>query len=66
VCAVRHRRPSEVVSLAGGMPNLTTLPLSTLAVEVADLVARERQLALHSAQNVSVLREQICDVMALE
>jgi 2-aminoadipate transaminase len=58
----------EVVSLAGGMPNLAALPLDALAAEVADLVAREGQVALQygSAQGVPALREQICEVMALE
>ena len=58
----------EVVSLAGGMPNLAALPLDSLATEVADLVAREGQVALQygSAQGVPALREQICEVMALE
>jgi 2-aminoadipate transaminase len=58
----------EVVSLAGGMPNLAALPLDTLSVEVGDLVARQGQVALQyaSAQGVPALREQICDVMALE
>jgi 2-aminoadipate transaminase len=58
----------EVVSLAGGMPNLAALPLDSLAAEVADLVAREGQVALQyaSAQGVPALREQICEVMALE
>src|SRR4029453_6689955 len=36
----------EVVSLAGGMPNLAALPLDALAEEVADLVARDGQVAL--------------------
>jgi DNA-binding transcriptional MocR family regulator len=58
----------EVVSLAGGMPNLAALPLDTLAREVAELVARDGQVALQygSAQGVPALREQICEVMALE
>jgi DNA-binding transcriptional MocR family regulator len=58
----------EVVSLAGGMPNLAALPLDTLAAEVADLVQREGEVALQygSAQGVPALREQICEVMALE
>jgi 2-aminoadipate transaminase len=58
----------EVVSLAGGMPNLAALPLDSLAAEVADLVAGEGQVALQyaSAQGVPALREQICEVMALE
>jgi 2-aminoadipate transaminase len=58
----------EVVSLAGGMPNLAALPLDALAGEVADLVAREGQVALQygSAQGIPELRAQICEVMALE
>ena len=58
----------EVVSLAGGMPNLAALPLDTIAGEVAELVARDGQVALQygSAQGVLALREQICEVMALE
>jgi 2-aminoadipate transaminase len=58
----------EVVSLAGGMPNLAALPLDALAAEVADLVACDGQVALQygSAQGIPTLREQICEVMALE
>jgi len=58
----------EVVSLAGGMPNLAALPLDSLAVEVARLVTEDGLTALQygSAHGVPVLREQICDVMALE
>ena len=58
----------EVVSLAGGMPNLAALPLSTLATEVADLVTHDGQVALQygSAQGTIALREQICEVMAEE
>ncbi len=58
----------EVVSLAGGMPNLAALPLESLAVEVAKLVSDEGQVALQygSAQGVPRLREQITEVMALE
>jgi len=50
------------------MPNLAALPMDALAAEVADLVAREGQVALQygSAQGRPELREQICDVMALE
>jgi len=59
---------AEVVSLAGGMPKLAALPMDALAAEVADLVAREGQVALQygSAQGRPELREQICEVMALE
>ncbi|WP_296139080.1 MULTISPECIES: PLP-dependent aminotransferase family protein [unclassified Pseudonocardia] len=58
----------EVVSLAGGMPNLAALPLDTLAAEVGQLVASEGQTALQygSAQGTPALREQICEVMRLE
>jgi DNA-binding transcriptional MocR family regulator len=58
----------EVVSLAGGMPNLAALPLDSIAAEVAELVARDGLVALQygSAQGVPALREQICEVMALE
>ena len=58
----------EVVSLAGGMPNLAALPLQSLSGEIADLVAQDGLTALQygSAQGVPVLREQICDVMREE
>jgi DNA-binding transcriptional MocR family regulator len=58
----------EVVSLAGGMPYLAALPLDTLATEVGELVRTDGLTALQygSAQGTPQLREQICDVMALE
>lgn len=58
----------EVVSLAGGMPNLAALPLQSLASEVADLVDVDGMTALQygSAQGVPQLREQICEVMREE
>ncbi|MEV4311511.1 PLP-dependent aminotransferase family protein [Actinocrispum sp. NPDC049592] len=58
----------EVVSLAGGMPNLAALPLDSIAAEVAGLIASEGMTALQygSAHGYPLLREQICDVMALE
>ncbi len=58
----------EVVSLAGGMPFLNSLPLESLAVEAAELVATEGLVALQygSGQGVLRLREQICQVMAIE
>ncbi|HKR49393.1 MAG TPA: aminotransferase class I/II-fold pyridoxal phosphate-dependent enzyme, partial [Pseudonocardiaceae bacterium] len=58
----------EVVSLAGGMPYLPALPLHSLAGELAHLVATEGMTALQygSAQGTAELREQICEVMALE
>ncbi|WP_199440596.1 PLP-dependent aminotransferase family protein [Umezawaea beigongshangensis] len=58
----------EVVSLAGGMPHLAALPMDSLAAEIGDLVATEGLVALQygSAHGVPELREQICDIMALE
>jgi DNA-binding transcriptional MocR family regulator len=58
----------EVVSLAGGMPYLSALPLDSLAADVGQLVATEGLTALQygSAQGTVELREQICEVMALE
>lgn len=58
----------EVVSLAGGMPYLPALPLDSLADELAQVVATDGMTALQygSAQGLPVLREQICEVMALE
>ncbi len=58
----------EVVSLAGGMPNLAALPLDSIAAEVADVVSRDGMVALQygSAHGLPELREQICEVMALE
>ncbi|HEY3262072.1 MAG TPA: PLP-dependent aminotransferase family protein [Pseudonocardiaceae bacterium] len=58
----------EVVSLAGGMPHLAALPLDTLASELRDLVVSDGLTALQygSAQGLQTLREQICDVMAIE
>ena len=58
----------EVVSLAGGMPYLPALPMESLAGEVARVVGAEGLTALQygSAQGTPELREQICEVMALE
>jgi 2-aminoadipate transaminase len=58
----------EVVSLAGGMPHLAALPLEGLAAEVGELIATDGLAALQyaSANGTPELREQICDVMALE
>ncbi|MFE5869221.1 PLP-dependent aminotransferase family protein [Streptomyces roseifaciens] len=58
----------EVVSLAGGMPNVAALPLETVSAVMADLVLQQGTVALQygSAQGVGSLRESICDVMALE
>ena len=58
----------EVVSLAGGMPYLRSLPLESLAAEAAGLVSEDGLVALQygSGQGIPQLREQICQVMALE
>ncbi|KGM13277.1 aminotransferase-like domain-containing protein [Cellulomonas bogoriensis] len=58
----------EVVSLAGGMPNLAGLPLDDLAESAQRLVASRGQTALQygSGQGDQTLREQILDVMRLE
>ncbi|GAA1340100.1 aminotransferase-like domain-containing protein [Saccharothrix algeriensis] len=58
----------EVVSLAGGMPHLAALPLDSLSAEIGELIAADGLVALQygSAHGVPELREQICDVMALE
>jgi 2-aminoadipate transaminase len=58
----------EVVSLAGGMPNLTALPLDTLSTQIADLITKDGLVALQygSAHGLPELRDQICEVMALE
>ena len=58
----------EVVSLAGGMPYLSSLPLEALAADVAEMVRADGQVALQygSGQGIPELREQICQVMSLE
>ena len=58
----------EVVSLAGGMPNIAGLPLDAVGDVLAKVLADRGQVALQygSGQGDPALREQICDVMALE
>jgi len=58
----------EVVSLAGGMPNLAALPMDAVGLVVSGLVDEAGQVALQygSGQGDPKLREQICDVMSLE
>jgi len=58
----------EIVSLAGGMPNLTAIPMETMSEIVEKLVRDHGMEALQygSGQGHPRLREQICDVMALE
>ena len=58
----------EVVSLAGGMPNISGLPLDVVGSAIGDLIADHGATALQygSGQGDPRLREQICDVMRLE
>ncbi|MFI6484495.1 PLP-dependent aminotransferase family protein [Nonomuraea sp. NPDC050663] len=58
----------EVVSLAGGMPYVTALPLDMVGELVSDLVRQRGPVALQygSGQGDPHLREQICDFMTLE
>lgn len=58
----------EIVSLAGGMPNLSALPMEMMAEVVRELVSTNGTEALQygSGQGHPLLREQICEVMALE
>ena len=58
----------EIVSLAGGMPYITALPLDAVGEMAGQLVADRGNVALQymSAQGDPGLRECICDVMALE
>ena len=58
----------EVVSLAGGMPNIGGLPLDVVGSAVRDLVIDNGATAMQygSGQGDPTLRDQICDVMRLE
>jgi 2-aminoadipate transaminase len=58
----------EVVSLAGGMPYTTALPLDAVGKLLSDLLATRGAQALQygSGQGAPELREWICEVMALE
>ena len=58
----------EVVSLAGGMPYTTALPLDAVGKLMSDLLATRGAQALQygSGQGDPALRELICEVMALE
>jgi DNA-binding transcriptional MocR family regulator len=58
----------EIVSLAGGMPNLTALPMDMMQNVVGELIKTNGMEALQygSGQGHPKLREQICDVMELE
>lgn len=58
----------EVVSLAGGMPNIADLPLDVVADALRDLVLTKGTQAMQygSGQGEPRIREQICEVMSLE
>jgi DNA-binding transcriptional MocR family regulator len=58
----------EVVSLAGGMPNIAALPLDIIGGMLDELTRRRGTEALQyaSAQGDPELRARICEVMALE
>jgi 2-aminoadipate transaminase len=58
----------EVVSLAGGMPNISGLPLDVVGDAIGDLIQTQGPVALQygSGQGDPTLREQIVDVMRLE
>jgi DNA-binding transcriptional MocR family regulator len=58
----------EVVSLAGGMPNISGLPIDAVADTIGDLVRSQGAAAMQygSGQGDPRLREQICEVMSLE
>ena len=58
----------EIVSLAGGMPYITALPLDAVGDMAGQLVAQRGAVALQygSGQGDPGLREGICEVMALE
>ena len=58
----------EVVSLAGGMPNISGLPLEEIAESMRRLIVERGEVALQygSGQGEPGLREQIVEVMRLE
>jgi 2-aminoadipate transaminase len=58
----------EVVSLAGGMPYTTALPLDAVGKLMSDMMATKGATALQygSGQGDPELRERICEIMALE
>jgi len=58
----------EVVSLAGGMPNIADLPLDVVGSTLDQLVLRDGRRAMQygSGQGEPAIREAICEVMNLE
>nr|WP_246211153.1 PLP-dependent aminotransferase family protein [Phytoactinopolyspora alkaliphila] len=55
----------EVVSLAGGMPNISGLPMDVVGSLISNLIGKRGMTALQygSGQGDPTLREQICEVM---
>lgn len=58
----------EIVSLAGGMPNITDLPLDKIADSLQQLILTRGPQAMQygSGQGELMIREDICQVMSLE
>src|SRR3954454_7492823 len=58
----------EVVSLAGGMPNIADLPLDVVGSSLHELVTARGMQAMQygSGQGEPMIREAICEVMRLE
>lgn len=58
----------EVVSLAGGMPNIADLPLDVVGSTLQDLVIGDGRRAMQygAGQGEPMIREAICEVMSLE
>lgn len=58
----------EIVSLAGGMPNIKDLPLGDIAAHLGEMITTNGMQVMQygSGQGEPRIREQICDVMALE
>ncbi|AQP48532.1 GntR family transcriptional regulator [Tessaracoccus aquimaris] len=58
----------EIVSLAGGMPNIKDLPLDSIAASMAEMVATNGTQVMQygSGQGELPIREQIVEVMSLE
>jgi 2-aminoadipate transaminase len=58
----------EVVSLAGGMPNIADLPLDVVGATLGQLVTSNGRQAMQygSGQGEPLIREAICEVMRLE
>lgn len=58
----------EIVSLAGGMPNIKDLPLENISDSLAAMVANNGMKVMQygAGQGEEILREHVVDVMALE